>query len=428
VEDDVESATGQRLPVQRPIAQDPALAGRRTALPGWIVDLAIGVALVASAFIPFENISHLHDAPLAVALFILAGGSLFVRRRWPLPVLSACLVIFGIAAAAGIFVTPIFTVPVAIAMFTVAAHSNRRRTIVIAAVAAFAVTLLSQLVVAAPFTDPRSIIFTLIVVIAAAAGDASKSRRDYLAAMTDRAVTAEAARESEARRRVAEDRLRIARDLHDVVAHRITVINLHANVASASLQSNPAEAEASLTIIREAARSTLTDIGGMLAQLRDSASDTDDPALRHRAGLDDLDQLVAAFKHSGFTVDRQTTGVAVELPAATDSVAYWVIQEALTNADKHGTSRTARLELDYRAGELTIAVENTVGLPRVSPAELGTGHGLVGVAERVESVDGRMRAGDTGEGTYRLTVRLPLPGPGHVAEPSRVRPQSGGAA
>lgn len=399
-------------------------AGRQSAGTGWrrpgaprpwihpVIDAAIVLALVASTFVPFNGGFHLGQAPLTIILFVLSGCVLSVRRWWPLPVLAACLLLFGVAAAFGVFLTPLFAVPVAMAMFTVATRLNRRRTAIVATMAAILLTLLAQLVVVDPFVDPRSLMFVLIIVVAAALGDASKSRRRYLMAMIDRAVTAEATRESEARRRIAEDRLRIARDLHDVVAHQITVINLHASVASASLQSRPAETEASLAIIRDAARSTLTDIGEFLAQLRESASGRT-PHGRLGVGLGQLDELITTFELSGLAIEGHGTGVTDALPpdrlsADTDVVAYRVVQEALTNAQKHGAGGVVHLSIDDDENGLTITVENPVDPRHAQTLSMGTGNGLLGIAERVESIAGRMHAGETGHGTYRLTARLPL--------------------
>lgn len=383
-------------------------------LPRWahrVLDGVIIAALAGSTFIPFNGAFHLSQAPLTVLLFLLAGCALVLRARWPLSVLAACLAVFGIAAASSVFVTPLFVIPVAMAMFTVAARASRRRTIIVGSATVIVLALLLQFVVLVPVTDPRSLIFVLVVVVSAALGDGSRSRHEYLAAMVDRAVTAEATRESEARRRIAEDRLRIARDLHDAVAHQIAVINLHAGVASAALQSRPEESEASLAIIRAAARTTLTEIGTLLARLRDGGAERGErphPGI----GLGGLEELIRTFELSGLSVDRRGTGPDRPLSAETDVVAFRVIQEGLTNAQKHGTSGSARLELEGAGREFTITIENPAG-PFEPSGRSGTGNGLLGIAERVESVGGRMHAGDTGHGTYRLTARLPIPASQH---------------
>jgi signal transduction histidine kinase len=246
----------------------------------------------------------------------------------------------------------------------------------------------------------------LVVVLGGVLGDAIRTQRAHLDALTDRAERAERTREALARQRVAEDRLSTARDLHDVVAHQIAVINLHAGVASSALRTRPDDAEASLTLIRTASRTVLTEIGDLLAALRDP--DAVDAGLPGLALLDDVLRDLAA--HGMDVTVRTVPGpdhAAPELPAAVDAVALRVVQEALTNAHKHGTGRRAHLLVEHLPRSVRITVTNPVGLAGGSDAGPGTGYGLLGTAERVGSVRGTLRHGLDGLGSWVLVAELP---------------------
>lgn len=301
-----------------------------------------------------------------------------------------------------------------VVVFSVARHTDRRTAVIVAAVAAVTVGVAGAAFLPAEWGTVRPFVQVIAMVgFAAAAGDASRSRRAFIDTITERARRAEETKESEARRRVAEERLAIARDLHDVVAHQIAVINLHAGVASSALRARPDDAERSLVTIREAARTVLGEIGGLLSVLRTSDPPADSPAagLAPVPGLAELDRLVADFARGGLRVDVRTVGTPFDLPESVDLVAYRVIQEGLTNAQKHGSDASALLQVEYAPALLDVTVTNTVvakpGASRSRPA----GHGLTGARERVAAVHGTL---DTSFGpgpVHRLTARLPLPAP-----------------
>jgi signal transduction histidine kinase len=293
-------------------------------------------------------------------------------------------------------------------MFAVAVRNDRRRTVIVAAVAAVTILGLGLLAGIGSVFDPRAFQLAVTIAFAAAAGDAARSHRAYIDAITERAVRAEATRESEARRRVAEDRLRIARDLHDTVAHQISVISLNAGVASSALESRPEAARDALAVIRSASRSVLGEIGDLLSVLRAESDDplSDAPSTAPQPGLDRLGELVARFAQSGLDVTVRIEGDVRRLPEAVDRVAYRVIQEALTNAHKHGTEHRAHLLVEVTGDAARIVVTN----PAADAAPVSTrptGHGLLGVRERVASVRGTVESGLTAGG-YRLAVILPL--------------------
>ncbi|QIM19548.1 hypothetical protein G7066_14940 [Leucobacter coleopterorum] len=265
----------------------------------------------------------------------------------------------------------------------------------------------------------------LTVGIAAAAGDATRSRREIIAAMTERARRAEETREAEAKRRVSEERLRIARDLHDVVAHQIAVISLNAGVATSAVDTAPDKAKASLATIREASRLVLSEIGDLMAMLRSDNDGSVSAATSPQYGLDQLDSLITQFAASGLdvTVRREgdLTSAIAAASTATDnglslqasSVTYRVIQEALTNAHKHGSDHRAHLLVAVDDHELRIVITNPFAAddpgpnPTASPTPRGAGLGLIGVRERVASVRGQVEAGPV-PGGWRVAASIPL--------------------
>ena len=224
--------------------------------------------------------------------------------------------------------------------------------------------------------------------------------------MTERAERAERSREVEARRRVAEERLRIARDLHDTVAHRISVISLNAGVASQALESRPEKAREALGTIRSAARGVLSEISDLLTHLRSE----EDPAAptRPQWGMGDLPELVARMEAAGLEIDLRVDGELEQVDGTAGQVGYRVVQEGLTNAHKHGRRHGVRVRIAVGSSSLRIEVLN-----RIEPLSSGRGEvtgdqlGLLGVRERVASAGGTVEAGLAGM-DFRLLVELPL--------------------
>lgn len=367
---------------------------------------ALAVILVVSSFF-LHGARQQPGSASAVALIAIVAAAvlLLVRRRWPIFVLAGCVSLYGLAAATGT-VAPGIVLAVAIATFSLADRSTRRVTIIAAAITAAAVFVLSVVGAVVSAADPRMVQFVLAVALAAAAGDATRSRREYIVAITERAERAEQTREAEAKRRVSEERLRIARDLHDTVAHQIAVISLNAGVASSSLES-PERAQEALSTIRSASRTVLSEIGDLLALLR--TQDPEAQPLTPPPGLGRLDELVEQFARSGLSVRLRVEGDVRRVAGATDLVAYNVIQEGLTNALKHGGDRRAHVLVEVRDDQVSLVITN----PALSPApgsDVGgtrVGHGLVGLRERVASVRGVVETG-IAAGGYRLAATLPL--------------------
>nr|WP_277987190.1 histidine kinase [Microbacterium esteraromaticum] len=229
-----------------------------------------------------------------------------------------------------------------------------------------------------------------------ALADAARTRRAYTDELRLRALRAEQTREAEAARAVAEDRLRIARDLHDSVAHRISVMSLSAGVASSTLESNPQAAQEALSTIRSASRAVLTDIGALLGSLREQTV----------VGLASLDELVGDFATAGLEVDVRVDGDVAALPAPVDVLAYRVVQEGLTNAMKHGDG-DARLGITVTPEQVRVEVRNRVGRTAPTHTSVGASYGLLGMRERVEEAGGMLEADRVGD-EHALSVRVPL--------------------
>lgn len=373
-------------------------------------DVVIAWLLVGAAFIPFGGpLARPADGTAAIPLLLAAAIALPFRRRWPVQTIVVCVVIACAAALVGLD-TPAFVLPVAVAMFSVALGTDRRTTVLLAACAAV-LLLLATLANGPSVTEypaavlsARAVQLAAIIAFAAAAGDATRARRATLAAYAERAQRAEQSREAEARQRVAEDRLAIARDLHDLVAHQIAVINLNAAVASRAVRDRPDDAEQSLRIIGDAARSVITDIGDLLALLR---SPGDAAAVAAPVGTHRLDALIDLFQQQGLQVEQRREGDATPVPAEVGSVAYRVVQEGLTNAHKHGSDGTVRLRIRTDASSIAIDLENRTDarVGAVTP-----GHGLTGMRERVSAVGGRVDAAVGPDGRFRLAAILPLAG------------------
>jgi signal transduction histidine kinase len=363
-----------------------------------VVGLVGSSALVLLALLTPSGSPLALVAPTGVQLgFALAAVALqLLRRRLPLAVFVALIALAAVSVPLGGY-SPSLTVAVGVANYSCAIAYDRRPALILSIAAA--VIMLAVLLWAGN-EFPGNV---LAIVVGGAVGDAVKSHRRAMAEAMSRAEHAEATREAEAQRRVAEDRLSIARDLHDVVAHQIAVINLHAGLASATGERDPGAAKASLGIIRGAAQSALAEIGGLLATLRDP-----DSATTSAPRLDQLGELLRQARTRGLNTTLSVSGEEQELPYATDVTAFRVIQEALTNAHKHG-SGVAEVRLDYSPGEVRLLVSNPVGQGGSgAAAPPGEGRGLVGMRERVTSVKGSLEAGPRGEGAWEVAATLPV--------------------
>ncbi len=230
-------------------------------------------------------------------------------------------------------------------------------------------------------------------------GIALANRRAYVASIRARA-------EQDAQRRIDEERLRIARELHDVVSHTMATINVQAGVAAHVLPARPEAAAEALAAIRTASKEGLQELRAILNVLRQA--DDADPT-QPAPGTAQLGTLVAGARQAGLDTTLTVTGTPVPLPAAVDLAAYRIVQESLTNTIRHAGPATAAVSLGYRDGELLVEVTDTGRGPQAAPAVAGTGHGLAGMRERAAAVGGTVDAAPGPRGGFQVTARLPVP-------------------
>jgi signal transduction histidine kinase len=332
--------------------------------------------------------------------FLIALLLILLRRRWPLPV-------FGVAAAFTVLsmAAPWLLAPAAltclICAYTVATRTGRAVAWLCGLAAGVAVYLAAGFI-RGTWAQPEAVAILASAGLATAIGDLVRTRRAYLAEALERARRAEHGHEEEARRRVIEERVRIARELHDVVAHNIAMINVQAGVAAHVLRSRPDQAEESLAHVRRAARTVLDELSIVLGVLRDPDGDADEPA----RGLAHLPALVEQVAGAGLRLEHRREGPARELPAAVDLAAYRIIQESLTNAHKYATDDRARLRLRFTDDRIEITVSNVA-----APGPRGDGYGLAGMRERATALGGRLTAGATGDGRFVVEAVLPAATP-----------------
>jgi signal transduction histidine kinase len=238
----------------------------------------------------------------------------------------------------------------------------------------------------------------LAVAVAWMLGHTVRQRREF----------AEARRVAAAARAVQDERLRIARELHDLIAHSIGVVTIQAGVGSRVFDRRPDEARKALTVIEDIGRQTLTELRGMLGTLRraesGSAAGSESVPPAPAPGLADLDRLVEQSRDAGLHVEVESHGERGPVPAGTDLSAFRIIQEALTNVARHAGADRCRVVVAQRPGELSIQI---IDAGRGGAA--GPGYGLVGMRERVTLLGGTFQAGPRPEGGFRVAAALPLP-------------------
>ena len=348
-----------------------------------------------------------------IALESLIFLTLLLRRGRP--VLALAIIV---AAATMVMLllkgwSPVAIVAV-IAVFTVASKRDRR-TAVAACLGSGGCLVFGGALRTGDWLTADSVSTLAWCGFAAALGQAIQSQKAYVAAIEERARRAEQTREEEAARRVIEERLRIARELHDVVAHHIAVIQVQSGVVDHLLTERPEAAREALGHVRRSSKMVLDELSGLLDVLRqpDDPLTPTDPA----PGLYRLTSLIDQFAASGLKVNWSISGTPQALPTAVDLVAYRLIQEGLTNAHKHGTG-SAEMVLGFESGVLVISLVNRIavrvgaaGGPGTDPDVVPSlGHGLPGMRERAHAVGGVVSAAPQADGSWRVAARLPLDG------------------
>jgi signal transduction histidine kinase len=380
----------------------------RSALPH-LADVALAAVVVVVGQLEVWAPAVMHPGNLAGPRWIVAvgyfavGALVAVRRIWPFGAIVAAfcittvhVLLAGASEGLGGFV------PVVILTYSVAAYAERRRAI------AGLVLVLAGLVLHEAF-DPlnRSMLnlagalpFDLAAVAAWLGGAYMRTRRLYVAELRDRAERAEREREEQVRAATAQERTRIARELHDAVAHAMSVIVVQAEAAEEVLGTNPERARVPLQRIQRLGRDGLTEMRRLLGVLRQDAQ----PLLGPQPGMAAVDTLLEEVRAAGLPVSLTVEGQPRPLPTGVDISAFRIVQEALTNALRHAHASNAAVVVRYGESlELEIC-DDGVG----ASAEGGAGHGLVGMRERVSLYGGGLDL-DSGEGHgFRVHATLPV--------------------
>ncbi|MEU4238662.1 sensor histidine kinase [Actinoplanes sp. NPDC026619] len=355
-----------------------------------VADTATAIVVWAAALLTTNTGHHLRD-PIAAAVAAIACGALALRRRRPYPALLVSTVaaeayLARVSSGGG---TLILAAPL-IALYTVAESGPRRRSLWVAAVLVLLIGAFHTVAKSGRWLGAENIALAALGGLAVAAGEAARNRRAYQAEALLRA-----------QERVAAERLRIARDLHDSVGHHLALINVQAGVAGHVLTDGPAPLRETLEQIRLSSRSALDELRDAVGLLRRPGEPS--VLVEPSAGLDDL---LATFRRSGLTITYRPIGEG--LPPAIDAVVFRVVQESLTNVRKHAGSVAVTLDLQRAGADLIVLVAND-GPPVTGFA---AAHGLVGMRERVTALGGELTATPHHDGGFRVSARLPI---GHPA-------------
>jgi signal transduction histidine kinase len=246
--------------------------------------------------------------------------------------------------------------------------------------------------------------------IAWAVGDNIGTRRAYLAELEARAARLEREREERAAQATQEERARIARELHDVIAHNVSVMVIQASAGEELFDANPQRAREALSAVASTGRDALGELRRLLGVIRPGPDDKDPPAYGPQPGLAALPELLDQVRDTGLAVTLAIDGESPEVPEAAALCAYRLVQEALTNTIKHAGATRADVELRYGPAELVVSIrDDGVGGGAGGQAnEPGGGRGLIGMRERVALFGGHLDTGPTRGGGYQVTARLPL--------------------
>jgi signal transduction histidine kinase len=400
------------------------LALALAALPPRVQDVALALGLTVidvATLVPYR--SQLHPFWAAIVLVAAETLPLAVRRSWP----AVTFVLVGVPRVAydliGLSFAPLPLGP-ALAFFTVIDRCRPavRRALTVVLVLGMITSQLRP-----GHNEPYDITLSALVFLTAwMAGVLSRTHRAYLAEVEARAARAEAERDAETARPATAERTRIAQELHDVVAHHVSLMAVQAEAASSVLPGRPADAARSVEIIGTTARQALTELRRLLGVLRRPGEET---LTTPTVSLADIGTVLDQVRGAGLTVDFTVRGTERPLGPGTDLTAFRIIQEALTNTVRHARAGRAAVTVGYEPGFVTLEVTDS-GLAAAGPAALNgavssevelsgngagaprsgaAGFGLAGIVERVASCGGTLTVGPTPSGGFAVTARLPTP-------------------
>jgi signal transduction histidine kinase len=389
-----------------------ASGSRRLPVGAWVFDAAL--ALVAAGLATALFVSELVGWGLSRGMLVVGYGlvllhtlPLVARRRFP-GIVLVLVVASGLAGAA-LGLPPFFLGPaILVALYSVAAYGSRWVSVAGLALAEVGLAAVQLTPFGVEFEGPALVVFMGILAAAWLLGHFAHNYRAYAARLEERTAELERAREELARRAVTEERLRLARELHDVVAHAMSVIAVQSGVGAHVADTQPEEVGKALAAIEATSRDALTELRRLLGVLRQDGEPQ--ASLTPVPGLADLEGLLAEVAKAGLGVRLRVEGRPAPLPAGVDLSAYRIIQEALTNVVKHAGPATAQVTICYRDQEVTVEVtDDGRGVGAVAgDGRKGTGHGLIGMAERVAAFGGDLEVGPRPGGGFRVAARLPV--------------------
>ena len=382
----------------------------------FVMDIAVAGLLTVLALVDVvaDEVTAGERAPdiLAFALAAVAGVSLVWRRRAPITVLS----VVGVAMVTywvrghGAFLA-VVGLP---SLYAVVLYEpNRRRAWTAAVVASAAMLVAAGVSVLNPpdgFLYPNAVTMAAYLAGAAGVGVVVRNRERIFVDTQRRAEQAEADRRAEAERAVALERSRIAREMHDVVAHGMTAISVQAAAALEMIDAKPHKAAEALARIATVSRESLTEMRRMLGVLR--TEDDNGASFLPQPRLEDIATMVDNFVLGGIAAELVVSGSPRELPPGVELTAYRIVQEALTNVRKHaGHPTSVTVELGFGARDLIVYVSDDALGGRSPIAASGAGHGLMGMRERVEIYDGTLTVGPRPDGGFSVRAALPIDAP-----------------
>lgn len=391
------------------MARTPGGGGRiETA---YVVDAVVALVLLAVITVELVVQAEPETEPATALAFVLAAAFTLpyaVHRVWPVTALVvSCVAVVAYSAGhfAGYPGYALFALVFGLGLHGGSGAPFSRRSMLYFAGALAALSISLALQPAALVTLSTWISTVLVLAVSWLAGENLRARKDRWTELEDRARRLEAEREEQARQAVDAERMRIARELHDVVAHSMSVIAVQAGVANHVVDSKPEMARGALGAIETTSRSALVELRRMLGVLRESEQHDEDAVLVPCYCLADLEQMVGGLAGSGLEVELTITGDEGRVPEAVSLSAYRIAQEALTNVLRHGGSTAT---VDIRCGEAEVEVDvRDPGRPEGPTRHTGgSGHGLIGMRERVAIFGGRLQAGPDGAG-FRVLATLP---------------------
>jgi signal transduction histidine kinase len=360
----------------------------------WASALAIGAFQVIGSFGAADNQPHRNgiDA-LALALVLLGPLALARRDRWPVLAVGVAAAAADVYVGLGYPYGPVF-VSVVVALF-IAVQAGRRRATCLLAAAGFVGFVVASFVDPRAEGDPGAVHLALVagwLAVVLAVSELVRSRRDQVAQQ-------ERAEAEEAQRRAGEQRLVLAQELHDVLAHNISLVNVQASVALHLIDEQPDQARAALTNIKEASRDALGELRAALDLLR---HDRETAPRAPAPGLADLASLVAGVRAGGLEVHLDQGDAPSSLTTAVELAAYRIVQEALTNVTRHARARAVTVRLSYEDGVSIDVTDDGVGGPAVA------GNGISGMRERASALGGTLEVGLRPGGGFRVRAHLPV--------------------